>query len=465
MKQNPEHLQTPSEGHFCVGIDIGTTTISAVVLDLTAGTAAESYTIANGSDIPSDRTWEKMQDPEIITARLIELTDLILKKYPAVKSIGITGQMHGILYVDESGSSVSPLYTWQDGRAGIGSPSPCDIIRQRTGYTVSPGYGLATHFALMLNGDIPVNAVGLCTIMDYAAMKLTGRTAPIMHSSNAASLGLYITSENRFDPDAVRRAGIDPAILPETTSAGVIAGKYRQIPVIAAIGDNQASFLGSVKNPERAALANFGTGSQISLMCRSPEGIPADAAMELRPYLETSWLASGSALCGGRAYALMERFFRQYAAACGLADTEQYEIMNTLAQKGIDSGNYLKVRTTFCGTRNDPDLTGSIPDITENLLTPDAMIAGVLWGMAAELHDMFLKMPHESTDTLVISGNAVRKNPALRQMLKQVFGMETALPIHKEEAAFGAAMFSALTADPDANPEVIRDCIRYSESD
>jgi sedoheptulokinase len=448
-------------GDLCLGLDIGTTTISAVVLDPAGGRSVGVYTIAGASDIPADHVWEKMQDPEKIVSRVVKLLDSLLRRFPGVKSVGITGQMHGILYVNQDGNALSPLYTWQDERAGMGDPSPCRILADRTGYTVSPGYGLATHFALMQSGEVPSGAAKICTIMDYAVMKLTGRTDPVMHTSNAASLGFWITAENRFDTDAIRRAGMDPEILPPVTSAGIHPGTWNGIPVTAAIGDNQASFFGSVRDPEHAALANFGTGSQISLMCRSTEGISTDAAMELRPFVDCTWLASGSALCGGRAYALMERFFRQYVTACGMNPSEQYEIMNKLALQGIDSGKYLEVRTTFCGTRNDPGLRGSITGISEDLLTPEAMIAGILWGMAAELHDMFLKMPHDHVHTLILSGNAVRKNPALRKMLKQVFGMEAYLPVHMEEAAFGAAMFSAISSGYADN--TVRSCIRYSE--
>ena len=448
--------------NFCIGIDIGTTTISTVVLDTASGTTAGVYTIDNASDIASGFVWEKIQDAERIAERVLELLNSLLCQYPKVKAIGITGQMHGILYIDADGNAVSPLYTWQDGRAGLGSPSPCQILEERSGYRLAPGYGLATHFANVLNGNVPDNALKLCTIMDYIVMKLTGCKTPLTHSSNAASLGFYDTLTNTFDTDGVRRTGIDPAVLPDVTAETMIAGTWNGIPVAAAIGDNQASFLGSVQEPEQEALANFGTGSQISIMNRDTSGFQPDAAMEIRPFLENSWLTSESALCGGRAYALMERFFRQYVTACGMAETEQYEVMNVLAEKGIGSGKYLHVRTTFCGTRNDPGLCGSIDGISEDLLTPEAFIAGTLWGMAAELYDMFLQMPHAHVNKLVISGNAVRKNPALRKMLKEVFAMEVRMPAHKEEAAFGAAMFSAM-ASGCADRDALSACIRYSD--
>lgn len=446
----------------CIGIDIGTTTISAVVLDVAKGKTAGVYTLTNASDIPSEFVWEKTQDVEQITGRIYKLLDSLLRRYVGVKAIGITGQMHGILYIDANGNAVSPLYTWQDERAGLGSPSFCQILKERTGYPIAPGYGLATHFANQQNGNVPEGAVKLCTVMDYIVMKLTGRTVPLTHCSDAASLGFYNTQTNTFDRKAILKAGIDSSILPDVTAESMIAGTWNGIPVTVAIGDNQASFLGAVRNPECEALANFGTGSQISVMNCDPTGLQTNVAMEIRPFMEKSWLMSGSALCGGRAYALLERFFRQYVTACGIAAEEQYEVMNVLAEKGLESGRYLHVHTTFCGTRNDPTLRGNVDGISEELFTPEAFIAGTLWGMAAELHEMFLKMPHDHVNTLVISGNAVRKNPALRRMLKEVFEMDVCMPCHKEEAAFGAAIFSAMGSRC-ADRKSLASCIRYSD--
>ena len=446
----------------CIGIDIGTTTISIIVLDADSGNTTEVINIPNASDIPSDKTWEKKQDANRITKKILDILESLSHKYPKIRSIGLTGQMHGILYTDTDGNAVSPLYTWQDESAGQGSPTPCEILRERTGYSLSPGYGLATHFAHVLARCVPDNAAKICTVMDYLVMKLTGRTTPVMHASNAASLGLYDIAKHAFDTDAVVRAGIDPSILPEVTSESAVVGSWHGIAVTVAIGDNQASFLGSVRDPEHSALANFGTGSQISLLTHSAENIPTNASLEIRPFLENSLLASGSALCGGRAYAILERFFRSYITACGISETEQYEVMNRLAAKSLESGKYLHVHTQFCGTRNDPSLRGSISGISEELFTPEAMIAGTLWGMASELYDMFREMPHSHISTLVVSGNAVRKNPSFQQMLKEVFGMNVSVPVHREEAAFGAALFAAKIADVCENSENLASCIQYT---
>ena len=79
----------------------------------------------------------------------------------------------------------------------------------------------------------------------------------------------------------------------------------------------------------------------------------------------------------------------------------------------------------------------------EQYVTPEAFAAGLLVGMAEELYQLYQKMPHDGITKLVASGNGVRKNPVLRQVIEEVFRMELTIPDHTEEAAYGAAMFAA----------------------
>ena len=424
-----------------LSVDIGTTTISAVVLDTENGCLLESCTLPNDSAIPSANPQEKMQDPKRIEEKVKQITD----RFCDADAIGFTGQMHGVVYVDAEGNAVSPLYTWQDGRAA----GMCADINEKTGYSVSAGYGLATHAFLCRQGQLPSSAVKLCTIMEYCISRLCG-CKPVMHSSNAASLGFF---REGFDEDALKRVGADPSFLPAVTDECEMVGRYRGIPVAVAIGDNQAGFLGSVREPSQMSLANFGTGSQISLLAQGR--CQTDEEIELRPLMKGQKLLSGSALCGGRAYAIMERFFRLYAGG------DQYDRMNELALQGLKAP--LTVRTTFCGTRQNPERLGSIESISEDNWTPEALIAGTLMGMAQELHSLFERMPHAQVRRLAASGNAVRKNPALQRALEEVFGCEVLIPVHQEEAAFGAALFAAAASGTETLETLMQRCIRYQQ--
>ena len=96
-----------------IGLDIGTTSISAARLDPLTTEVAQTYTISNQSFLKTEHTWERVQNPQIIISAVRGLLDEILDSCPEVPVIGLTGQMHGIVYVDESGQAGSPLHTWQ----------------------------------------------------------------------------------------------------------------------------------------------------------------------------------------------------------------------------------------------------------------------------------------------------------------------------------------------------------------
>ncbi len=92
-----------------------------------------------------------MQNP----AKILELSMQLAKKrhdkkQGAADSIGMTGQMHGMLYVDHRGEAVSPLYTWQDGNGNEltkDGRTYAEILGEATG-TAASGYGLTTHYYL-----------------------------------------------------------------------------------------------------------------------------------------------------------------------------------------------------------------------------------------------------------------------------------------------------------------------------
>ncbi len=101
------------------GIDMGTTTIFAVVLQQETAMTLKTITHTHNSFILSSRPWEKCQNVALIEDTVRHILEEILQEYPAVAGIGLTGQMHGIVYVDQQGRPVSDLMTWQDQRANL----------------------------------------------------------------------------------------------------------------------------------------------------------------------------------------------------------------------------------------------------------------------------------------------------------------------------------------------------------
>lgn len=430
-----------------LGIDIGTTTISAAVIDPAANTVLTTRTVPNDSFIRTERSWEKIQDAEKICAKVFGLADELLKTHQEIESIGLTGQMHGIVYVDRQGECSGPLYTWQDERGALpcscyGGKSVCDLLSETYGIRIYPGYGLATHLYNQVSGLVPERAVKICTIMDYIGMKMTGRREPLMHSSNAASLGMFDVRERCFMREIIRDAGIQEDLLPETSDEFAVLGKYRGRKVSLAIGDNQAGFLGAVDDIDHTVLLNMGTGGQISV-CSDTffEG----RGIEARPFLPGKYLLVGASLCGGRAYAMLERFFRLYCEGAGMKETDHYAVMERLMDQRMEEmaqERKLSVTTTFSGTREEPLKRGMIGDIDVDNFTPGNLIRGFLDGMAEELHGMYEEMvcgTELPAEMLILSGNGFRKNRHLSRIAEKKFGMKAVLAECCEEAACGAA--------------------------
>ncbi len=431
-----------------LGIDIGTTTVTCLILDTEKKQVTRSCTLKNDSFVKG-KSFEKLQDPEtIINTVKSAVKEVCLHATP--DAIGITGQMHGILYLDEKNSPLSPLMIWQDERGNEvyqNGETYAQYLTRVTGIKAASGFGLTTHFYNLKNGLVPENAVMLSTIHDYLVSVLTNRK-PVTHSSDAGSLGFFDLEKLCFDKKALEIAGIDPEFLPEVFSETVIAGKTHcdflpsDIPVAVAIGDNQASFLGSVAEPQKSVLVNVGTGSQVSFVTKSvtcPEG------GEIRHLTDDEYIFVGASLCGGRAYAILKNFFTLCADFLGGSGDDLYPKMDALSQKAMNSNNKLTVKCEFCGTRENPAKRGFIDNIGDDNFTPENLTFGVLKGVSTELKDMYeaaCNLLENAPEKLVCSGNGLRKSELWRQIFSSDFSLPTELPLHSEEAAVGSCVFA-----------------------
>lgn len=435
-----------------LGIDIGTTTVTALVLDTENKAVAKSCTLKNDSFIEG-KPFERLQDPEKIIKIVKEAVASVTENVTP-DAVGVTGQMHGILYLDEDFSPCSPLMIWQDERGNEAyneKESYAEFLTRKTGIKAASGFGLTTHFYNVCNNLVPENAVMLSTIHDYLVGVLT-KKKPLTHSSDGASLGFFDIESLCFDEDALFLAGINPDFLPEvlnnTEKAGATNCDFLPdgIPVSVAIGDNQASFLGSVADSECSVLVNVGTGSQVSF---ATESTTLSSAGEIRPLTDDKYLYVGSSLCGGRAYAILKNFFSLCADMLGGSKDNLYEKMDALSEGVFNIEDALAVNCEFCGTRDDPSKRGFIENIGTENLTPQHLICGVLKGVSKELFDMYngaRNLQKTEPQYLVCSGNGLRKSEVWRAIFNRDFSLPTHLPLYSEEAAIGACVFASVAS-------------------
>lgn len=435
---------------YYIGIDIGTTSICGVLYDAVTS-QMESVTIKNNSTLSGKELDERLQNPE----RIYEIVESILMRYiisgKEIGGIGVTGQMHGMLYTDGNGKAISPLVTWQDGRGNRkinNSETYVETITKRSGYPVATGYGLVTHFYNQHNRLVPPEAAHLVTIMDYVTMRLTGNTTPLTDPSTAASLGLFDKSKLQFDKEALRKLGIDSVLAPTVATDKSPVGFYEGIPVFPAIGDNQAAFIGSVANKEEAVHITVGTGSQISVYSPTYIDIPT---LDTRPLPGGGYLIAGAELSGGYSMALLKNFFVEVVKQITGAtpnDEVMFDAMSTMPTGGDAP---LKVETQFDGTRQNPEKRGSITGISSTNFLPGNLVEGFMHGISEALYAYYRLLPESlraNKKMIVASGNGLRKNQRLREVFETTFHLPMVLSSSEEEAAYGAALFAHQSSLP-----------------
>lgn len=429
---------------YSIGIDIGTTSICAALMSPQTGKIICTAVHQNDSFIETPNIWEKIQNVSVIEEKVLEVINSVLlnkKDDGEIISIGISNQMHGILYIDADGNAVSPLYIWQDERGNLPYKDGKTYAQHLGSFA---GYGLVTDFYNRVNSLVPENAVGVCTIGDYIAMKLTGTKKPVMHISNAASFGCFDINENKFT--------LDNGMLPEVTDEFKAVGEWNGAKVSVAVGDNQASFIGSVSGD--APLLNVGTGSQISYLNDKPV---VGENIESRPYDGKRFLVVGSSLCGGRAFSMLERFF---ASVVEMATGEKCPSIYPQIDKMLETKTEtdMLADSRFCGTRSDPTIRGAITNISQDNFTAGDLSVAMLYAIANELHSMYTG---GKTENIVCSGNGIRKNAALQKVASEVFSAEIKIPRYEEEAAYGAALTSLVAIGTFRNIDEAQKLIIY----
>lgn len=437
-----------------LGIDIGTTKVAAVLADGDGRLqAAASRPHGAGRPAPPGRA-------EQDAAALLETAWAVVRELPAdlrrrASSVGLTGQMHGVVLLDASGDPVSPLVTWQDGRC-VEQGFLADLA-SRTGYALSTGFGGATLAWLVDHGAFPPHAAAAGTIHDVAAARLCGQARPVTDPTDAASWGLFDLCALAWDAEAVAAAGIPLRVLPEVRPCGSRAGEAAAapaeslglaagIPVAVAMGDNQASLLATLREPQGELALTLGTGGQVSAVL--PAGAAIDwqapaAAFEYRPYPGGRYAVVAASLCGGAAWDWLADAVEAWTKDLGVACPPREELFERLSALGLAAPGGLTVRPHFMGERHQPLLRGAIEGIDLSNFDLGRVARGLAQGILGNLRNMLPPWAISGRTRLVGSGNALRRNPLLQRTASEVFGLPLALTDGREEAALGAALHGA----------------------
>ena len=466
-----------------VGVDLGTTKITSIAVDASTGAIVAIGSAANDANITSEadraRSRSEWQAEKILAAACRCLTTMSQQLGSGVHDvvgIGVTGQQHGMLVVDSDLRPVSPLINWQDRRALDRMPDSdltwLEAARaaigndawNRTGCWLHPGFMAVTLFELATRHTLPANSLALF-IMDYFTAALTAQP-PVTEPSCAGSSGIFDVRKRDWNDEAINALGLSRSLFPEVHEANELVGRLTDAharstglpagtPVFTAIGDHQASFLGSVADRRSSVLVNVGTGAQVAMFT---EGVDFVAPIELRPFPCGGNLLSNVGLAGGWSYQVLEQFFADVVRRVfqSAPTTRLYEVMNELAREVPSGADGLRCEPRFSGSRLDPAVRGSITGLSPHNFTSGHLARAVLEGMGRSLHEGFQAIVNVTANRptkLIAAGNGLRENPLLAEIVSKAFGLPIQFTKHREEAAFGAVLAASVGAKIFANLE------------
>lgn len=428
-----------------VGIDIGTTNISATVVDVVCHKMIETTSFPN-KRIQSGVPFAYEQDVHEIEK---DVLSLIASIQEPIDSITVTGQVHGILYYDSGFRAVSPLATWLDSRSleKVNGKGVEECFYEETHVHIPTGYGLLTHYANKMLHLIPPSAVGFCGILEYITGRLIGKE---LTKSDPSCLGTY----GAFDPvtKTFNQKVIDVVVgenfsFPRQASLPFeIAGTTKDgIKVTYPVGDNQAGYFGMVEKVDMSALISIGTSGQISFFSTSPD---CSKSMELRDFFGLGYLHVGATLSAGKSYETLKNFFKNvsyHLMGEEVDDDTVFDAMKRSVEQKCSSSGMIHY-PYFKGTRRNPHLKASFEMIDLDNFTMGNMVESVIDGVIRELYE-FIGNNETSAFTIkriVATGNGVRKNLLFSKSIEKIFSVIPTVALVNDGAAIGAALVGSI---------------------
>lgn len=252
-----------------LGIDIGTSSVKAVLVD-DSGTVAGQATAPLTVSRPHSG-WSEQNPADWWTATNRTVTALESQRRRQVRAIGLSGQMHGATLLDAADRPLRPAILWNDGR----SAAQCAALeravpasRHITGNLAMPGF-TAPKLLWVKQHEPDAFAATRCVLLpkDYVRLCMTGAKATDL-SDAAGTLWLDV-AKRAWSVEMLAATGLTQNQMPRLHEGCEVTGALRpdvaaawgMEPVVVAAGggDNAAGAVGVGVINEGDALLALGT--------------------------------------------------------------------------------------------------------------------------------------------------------------------------------------------------------------
>jgi xylulokinase len=441
-----------------VGLDVGTTGVKALTLSPTGDVlrrVEEPYPLS--TPYPG---WAEQDPEDWWRASEAALAGLGASE---VAAIGLSGQMHGLVVLDEERRVLRPAILWNDQRTA----AECAEIEERlgrprlvelTGNRALPGFTAPK--VLWLRRHEPQVYARIAHVLlpkDYVRLRLTGELAT--DAADASGTLLFDVARRRWSEEVLAALEIPPEWLPPVLESPAVSGHTRDgVPVAAGAGDQAAGAVGV--GADRPGPLSLVLGTSGVVFAALP-GYAADPEGRVHAFCHAvpdAWHAMGVMLAAGGSL----RWFRDV-----LAPGESFETLTAVAEQWPPGAEGLGFLPYLAGERTphaDPNARGAFAGLS---LRHDrgALVRAVLEGVAFGLRDSLELLRELGVEPTVAraSGGGVRSALWLR-IVASVLGVPLERAEAEEGAAYGAALLGGAAAGVFADVhEAVSACVRVRD--
>ncbi len=448
-----------------LGADVGTTGVKALAVRTDGTIAAESF---SGYEISAPRPkWAEQNPADWWNAFCFATCELLDRGVDAgeIAAVGLSGQMHTSVFLDEEMKVIRPAILWCDTR----TTSQCETINERVGVELlraeasNPALeGFTAPKLLWLRENEPAEFERLRHLViakDYVRYKLTGELATDV--SDAAGTILFDVGTRRWSEKIISALEIDPSILPAVIGSHEVAGRITSeaaretglkegTPVVAGGADNACAALGAGIIEEGAVQSSIGS-SGVVLAAMAEHRV--DERMRLHCMNHAApdmWYQMGVTLAAG----LSLKWFKDNL--CGteieLARRKGVGVYNLLSEMAatVPPGAEGLIFLPYLSGERTPHADSDARAMFVGLSlrhTKAHMARAVMEGVAFALRDSLELVRDLGVDVnriVLVGGGA--KSALWRQIQADVFGQIACTLDVADAAPFGAALLAGVGA-------------------
>lgn len=448
---------------YLVGIDISTTAVKAILIDA-RGSVIGSVSTPLSVSIPRSG-WSEQDPADWWNATVTSIRALLDRSsVPSEKiaALGLTGQMHGAVFLDAHGKIIRPAILWNDARTPYQCAEIVDLIgedrlREITGNPALVGFQAPK--ILWLREQEPENFAKVQHILlpkDYIRYRLSGEFAT--DTSDAAGTLLLGLVQRDWSDEILSKLSIPREWLPDvhegpdvtgyvTVEASQLTGLPAGTTLVASAGDNAAAAIGSGVVQEGTGLLSLGTSGVIFVPTNTPRIDPTGALHAFCHAISGAYHLMGVILsAGGSLHWARDVLFGDGLNRSELDDYDTFIEPATHIIPGADGLFFLPYLAGERTPHMDPTARGAWIGLSL-AHRQEHLVRAVLEGVAFALRDVWERMTAlgvAPSALRIVGGGA--KSAAWREIIAAVLDVPLQRLAMDEGAAFGAAILAGVGA-------------------